>query len=458
MPKQFGSAKRRVWLVQVAVLLVFTGALGAKTIRVDTIDALNGAVPKASPGDEVVLADGVYPDAELRIHGEGAAGSPILVRAETVGGVKITGESSLRLWGRFITVQGLSFVDGHSGTTDVVQFRRDSKDVATDCRLTRCSIIDFNPPDGHSGKWVSLYGQRNRVDHCYIAGKTTEGTTLVVWLDGKPNHHLIDYNHFGPRPDLGKNGGETIRIGTSQKSLTSSATTVEYNLFEECDGEIEIISSKSGDNIYRGNTFDNCAGMLTLRHGDRCTVVNNVFIGQGTRGGGGIRVIGADHTVTGNHMQDLIGTDDFRSALSIMNTQPNNALNGYARVENAAVVGNVVIDCTRPLTIGTGAGERNRTLPPKNLQLTDNLFINRATPGEYDLLAEPEGIVASGNQVVGGNPPALIRAQRLTDIHLETTPNGLKIPIGIETLSQAGYAPRRLTPEDVGPNAPQVIE
>lgn len=441
-------------LMWVLTTLVSVQGASAETIRVDSIDALNAAVPKANPGDEVVLADGTYSDAELRIHGQGAADAPILVRAETIGGVKITGESSLRIWGSHVTVLGFSFVDGHSGSTDVIQFRRSAEEHASDCRLTRCSIIDYNAPNSQSGKWVSLYGKRNRVDHCYFAGKTTEGTTLVVWLDGQPNHHRIDHNHFGPRPDLGRNGGETIRVGTSEFSLTSSATIVEGNLFEECDGEIEVISSKSCDNVYRNNTFDNCAGMLTLRHGDRCLVVNNVFIGRGKRGGGGVRVIGAEHTVTGNHMQGLIGTDDFRAALSIMNTQPDNELNGYALVRDAKVLGNVVIDCTVPLVIGTGAGERNRTLPPKDLTLSGNLFYNRDVPGEYMVLDEPESLTAEGNRVVGPDAPALIRAQRIDNVTLTTDDRGLRTPTDRSGLTEAGYAPRRLTPADVGPDAP----
>jgi len=426
----------------------------AKTVRVDSVEALNAAVPEARPGDEVVLADGEYRDAELAIHGEGADGAPVLVRAETVGGVRITGASSMRIWGKFVTVQGFSFVNGYSSVSDLVQFRRNSKEFATDCRLTRCSIVDYNSPQGRSGKWVSIYGQRNRVDHCYIAGKTTEGATLVVWLDGEPNHHLIDHNHFGPRPDLGRNGGETIRVGDSATSLTSSATVVEHNLFDACDGEIEVISNKSGDNVYRDNTFDNCAGMLTLRHGDRCLVVNNVFLGRGKRGGGGVRVIGADHVVTGNHMQGLIGTDDFRAALSIMNTQPNNELNGYALVSNARVVGNVVVDCTVPLVIGTGAGERNRTLPPKDLTLTGNLFYNEAAPGEYMVLDEPDGLTAEGNIVVGPGAPGLINSRRAKDITLKNAPGLLRTPDGLPGFAAAGYAPRRLTPEGVGPDAP----
>lgn len=443
----------RGFVMVCVVVQVFVVAASGETIRVDSIDALHAAVPKAKPGDEIVLADGEYRDAALAIHGEGAGGAPILVRAETVGGVRITGASSLRLWGKFVTVQGFSFVDGYSGRGDLVQFRRKSGEHATDCRLTRCSIVDYNSPEGRSGKWISLYGQRNRVDHCYIAGKTTEGATLVVWLDGEPNRHLIDHNHFGPRPDLGKNGGETIRVGDSATSLTSSATTIENNLFDECDGEIEVISNKSCDNIYRGNTFDNCAGMLTLRHGDRCLVVNNVFIGRGKRGGGGVRVIGADHVVTGNHMQGLFGTDDFRAALSIMNTQPNNELNGYALVRNAKVAGNVVIDCTVPLVIGTGAGERNRTLPPKDLTLSGNLFYNLESPAEYMVLDEPEGLVAEGNVVVGGDAPAMINTGRVGAVSFKKDTGLLRIPEGLPGLAEAGYAPRLLAAADVGPGA-----
>lgn len=443
------------WILCLCVTLTSDwGSTLAATIRVDSIAALNTAVTQAKPGDEVVLVDGTYRDAEIRLQGYGLEGVPILVRAETVGGVTLTGESILRIWGKLVTVQGFSFVNGHSGSADSVQFRRDSDDVAMDCRLTRCSIINFNSPDGISNRWVSLFGRRNRIDHCYFAGKTTHGPTLVVWLDGRPNHHRIDHNHFGPRPDLGANGGETIRVGDSKTSLTSSATVVEHNLFDECDGEIEVISNKSCDNVYRDNTFDNCAGMLTLRHGDRCLVVNNVFIGRGKRGGGGVRVIGAEHTVIGNHMQDLIGTDDFRAALSIMNAQPNSPLNGYTLVRDARITHNVIVECNVPLVIGTGAGERGRTLPPRNLILSHNLFYNRKTHATFTVLDQPEGFDAECNRVVGECAPAFLNPIQLRDWDIQTDNRGLRIPAERSGLSEVGYAPHRLTPAEVGPNAP----
>src|SRR3546814_2638704 len=82
--------------------------------------------------------------------------------------------------------------------------------------------------------------------------KTNAGVTLaVIRRDGDPldNGHRIDHNYFGPRPPLGSNGGETIRIGTSEESLSDSHTIVERNIFDRTSGEVEIVSVKSGGNI-----------------------------------------------------------------------------------------------------------------------------------------------------------------------------------------------------------------
>ena len=96
-------------------------------------------------------------------------------------------------------------------------------------------------------------------------------------IEHQDNSHRIDHNYFGSRPELGENGGETIRVGTSTYSRTSSKTLIENNIFRGCNGESEIISNKSGDNIYRNNLFIESEGTLTLRHGNNALVENNVF-------------------------------------------------------------------------------------------------------------------------------------------------------------------------------------
>ena len=151
--------------------------------------------------------------------------------------------------------------------------------------------------DSHYKFYVHLFGADNRVDHCYLAGQNQRLSTLQVEAEGKPNRHRIDHNHFGPRPPLGRNGGETIRVGYSHQSMNNSGTIVEHNLFDRCDGEIEIISSKSCDNIYRYNTFLDCAGMLTLRHGNRYPSTATSSSASTSAAPAAIRVIGEDHTV-----------------------------------------------------------------------------------------------------------------------------------------------------------------
>ncbi len=98
-------------------------------------------------------------------------------------------------------------------TGEVVSFRRSRDRRAVESRVTGVVIDGFNKPDrAASDNWVAMYGQDNRFDHNHLVGKTNLGTTLVVVRDatqGLENRHRIDHNYFGPRPNLGSNGGET---------------------------------------------------------------------------------------------------------------------------------------------------------------------------------------------------------------------------------------------------------
>jgi Chondroitinase B len=130
---------------------------------------------------------------------------------------------------------------------------------------------------------------------------------VVAWLDaGQAANHRIDSNYFADRP-VGRtsNGYEMIRIGDSATSNTNAGVVVENNLFKSTDGEIEIISIKSNDNIYRYNTITESAGTLTLRHGDRATVEGNFILGNEKDGSGGVRVIGQDHKIFNNYIANV---------------------------------------------------------------------------------------------------------------------------------------------------------
>ncbi len=421
------------------VMLLVATSVTAGSFYVTNADEIKTAMSMARPGDTVLMANGLWTDERILFEGNGEEGNPIVLRAETPGSVVLNGYSTLRIAGSYLEVDGLRFIGGRSISGAVIEFRNGSRNLSHHCRLTNTSIVDYNPSSrSNEYKWVSIYGQYNRVDHCYFSGKTNGGTTLVVWFErtsSPPAHyHRIDHNYFGHRPALGVNGGETIRIGTSTYSLLNSRTVVEHNYFEHCNGEIEIISNKSCENIYRYNTFFECEGALTLRHGNRCTVEKNFFIGNRLDLTGGVRVIGEDHKVINNYFQGLYGSS-FKSALPILNGVPNSPLNRYFQVKNALVAFNTFVDCRYSMIIGAG-NDSERSLPPENCTIANNVIMTTYTAIRQE--DEPINLTWEGNIIqspdLGISRPDGIM---LADVNLTEAPDGLWRPSDASLLINA---------------------
>lgn len=399
-----GSDQATLWtqgLLTLAFLAVAGGVAQAQEDRlVRTPAEYEVAVRAADPGDRIILADGEWRDFQVLFTGEGEAEKPITLTGQTPGSVFLTGQSNLRMAGRHLVVTNLVFRDGWSPTGEVVSFRQNRQNRANNSRVSGIVIDGFSKPDrSESDNWVAMYGFANRFDHNHLVGKSNAGTTLVVVRDqeqGLENRHLIDHNWFGPRPPLGSNGGETIRIGTSHDSESSSFTTVTANWFERTNGEVEIISNKSGQNTYRGNVFFESEGALTLRHGDGSVVEDNVFIGNGRPNTGGIRVINRNNTVRNNYMEGLRG-EGFASALTILYGVPNSPLNRYVQVENATIENNTLIDVSE-IALGEGM-DAERSAPPVKSRFARNLILNRDGTDPVHLTGDLSGIAFEGNLV-----------------------------------------------------------
>ncbi len=378
------------------LLFFFVSWLSAADFLISEPDSLPAVIKKLQPGDTVVLRNGTWKDANLIIFTSGTAEKPITIRAHTPGQVILTGNSRIALGGKHVVVDGLWF-QNPTGEDSIV-LRADSKKLASDCRVTNCAVTGDAPAvdPTKSSKFLSIYGSRNRVDHCYLAGKTTVGTTMVVWLaEGLEANHQIDHNHFGPRVRLGQNAGETLRVGDSKTSMFSANCLIENNLFVKCDGEAECISNKSCGNIYRFNHFKEVSGTLTLRHGNNCRVENNLFAGAGAKGTGGVRVIGEDHVVTWNRFQDLTG-DRERSAISFMMGVPDSPSNLYFQVKRAIISRNTFSNCRHNIVIGM-VGDKKASLPPIETAITNNLIeTNLGEP--FEVHCEASGITILDNK------------------------------------------------------------
>ncbi len=422
------------------VLLLFGSLLitsvDAGEFRITPSIDLDKALEGISAGDSIVLANGIWNDAKLHFESlPGTAEHPVQIRAQTPGKVILGGKTEFRISGHHITVSGLAFRNT-TGASDVFAFRTHSKRHAYHSRITECV---FEQTTGSrrdkESRWLNIYGTNNRIDHCYFVGKRNKGATLVVWVAKSVGVHQIDHNHFGQRPELGRNGGETIRIGTSDVSELNSRTIVEENYFEGCNGEGEVISNKSCENIYRQNVFDRCRGTLTLRHGHRCVVDGNVFLGRKESRTGGVRIIGGDHRVTNNYFESLRG-DAERAAVCFMNGIPDSPLNGYAPVRNALVAHNTFIDCKVSMEFGVRASEKI-SVNPANCRISHNAYL----PGKWELIlvgAKPQKFTWLGNKCqAGGTRGAnLVEIERV-DILMSRASDGLMRPV-MGTLESTG--------------------
>lgn len=389
------------------------------------------AIDQVEPGDVITLANGEWRDFQILFTGEGQAGRPITLTAETPGGVILAGRSNLRLAGEHLVVSSLIFRDGWSPTGEVIAFRQNRGRRANNSRVTNVVIDGFSKPvRRESDNWIALYGYGNRFDHNHITGKTNAGATLVVVRDaeqGLENRHSIDHNYFGYRPNLGSNGGETIRIGTSHDSASDSFTTVAFNWFEHCDGEVEIVSSKSGSNLYLGNVFMESRGALVLRHGDNNRVEDNVFFGRGVANTGGIRVINRRNTIINNYMEGLTG-EGFASALTIMYGVPNSPLNRYVPVEQAVIENNTIVDA-RQVFLGAGM-DSERSAAPVASRMSANLIVNRDGRDPVRVLGDMSGLSFSANIRASAAVPVEGFASQAVEWVRATT--GLLVPVGLE--------------------------
>ena len=412
---------RPISQIALILLVLATSPAIAEKLLVSSQAEYAKVVAAAQPGDTIVLASGEWRDFEILFTGKGTAEQPITLTAESKGDVLMTGRSNLRLAGEYLVVSGLVFKDGHAPGSPVISFRASEEDFAFHSRVTEVVIDGFVKPDrANTDSWVNLYGKHNRLDHSFFAGKSNRGVTIEVQLfnrDGSgmvnvENHHRIDHNYFGPRPVIGSNGGETMRLGNSWNSLSDSLSTVESNFFDRCDGEVEIISNKSGGNVFRGNVFFQSRGTLTLRHGNGNLVENNVFIGNRVPHTGGIRVINKRQTVRNNYMQGLTG-HRLGGGFVVMNGVYNSVINRYHQVEDALIENNSIIDSDH-IEFGAGSDEERQATPINSVFRANLIFDADGTDNitEHD---DMSGIAFSDNSIN-------------QDIELAKAANGLLYP------------------------------
>jgi poly(beta-D-mannuronate) lyase len=424
---------------------------GTSVALVYSISDLNNAVANAQPGDVITLANGIWNDAELVFEGKGTEENPIKLTVEEKGKVTLEGASNLQIAGEHLIIEGLVFKNGFTPTNAVISFRKNKNEMANNCRLTECVIDNYNNPERQvQDYWVTIFGKNNRIDHNHISGKKNLGVTMIVGLDTKEsreNNHKIDHNYFGPRPTFGNNGGETLRIGTSHQSLENSNTLVESNYFDRCNGEHEIISNKSCQNTFKYNTFFECTGTLTMRHGNETMVDGNMFIGNGKPSTGGVRVINETQTVINNYHIGLTGYR-FRGAFVMMNGVPNSPPNRYVPVIDSKVKNNTFINCDHIQLCAGNDAERSQA--PRTSEISENIFYHENKDNLFTVYDDISGVTFKDN-ILGKNLTTDISSGfENADIQLVKNEQGFLIPQSDKIKNKIAISPKIATKENTG--------
>lgn len=394
------------FLISILSFLVFSG-INAQTF--DDADDLTDAVNASNAGGVFIVENGTYNDFEASFEIVATAENPVVIKAETIGGVILTGESHFVLKkSAYVTLEGFVF-DGQGEDTLV------KLEGCNNIRITR-NVFELATEE--SIKWVFIGGvwndntlpfqypsHHNRIDHNVFQNKDTPGHYITV--DGsfeenggneiyhQSQYDRIDHNHFKNNGPRAVNEQESIRIGWSEMSLSSGFTVVEHNLFEDCDGDPEIVSVKSCDNIIRHNTFRKCYGTLSLRHGNRNLVEGNYFFGDGKPQGispdgadlytGGIRIYGTDHLIINNYMEGLNGTRwDAPITLTLgdaIDGESSN-LSKHFRAERVTIAFNTLVNNTHGIEIGYDNNDNY------NKDLEDITIANNLITGSENSLVE----------------------------------------------------------------------
>lgn len=351
-----------------------------RIVRVTNKIEFISAALSAIPGDAILLEDGRYPDVSFVMDRSGTEENPIFILAENAGGARIEGISTIRVEADHVIIANLLFQNGYPAS--------DKGGIVLEgdyLRVTNTKFFEFEL-NGYDYKWLSSEGMYHEIDRNTFDGKTTGGALLTIWRDNDdPQFTHIHNNLFQNYFDTGgANGYETIRLGTSQQSQSDSYILVENNVFNNLNGEIEIVSVKSGRVMLRDNTVISSKGMFTLRHGKNSVIENNVFLTNGKVDAGGVRFYDGGHLIRNNYIEGVDTSSNTRGAIVIHSgvnvPGTDTTMNAQWTSFDTLIIDNTIINSRQSILFGG-----KYTHPTLNPTLINNYIYSPTYPiARYD--------------------------------------------------------------------------
>ncbi|WP_261815404.1 chondroitinase-B domain-containing protein [Vibrio gallicus] len=270
-----------------------------------------------------------------------------------------------------------------------------SGDYCQDCRITEVSVLNAEGQNEY-GYLFKIYGDGTWLDHSIISGKTIKNPMIslvrekgLINDDGTNNlaNNIVVYkNYIANRvPADGKiyagakdNDYEAIRTGLSETHEIPSHSFVVGNLFENIQGEAEVISNKASENTISFNTIRNSNGSLTNRHGHGSKIQNNFILGDGYPLAGGIRIVDNGHDVSNNYIDGVryLNTTHHGGIVLLGSDGSGDGGNGYQQVEDVHVEHNTIVDSVNSLNLD-GGGKKTQ---PRHVYIENNIVDHAIGP------------------------------------------------------------------------------
>jgi len=360
----------------------------------NSIEDINTAIGNSVAGDTIIVSDGIYTDPSvISFSAQGTSEQPIILRAQTPGGVVFTGDPAnyfITMTGKYLILADFRFqnLSGAETTINLVD--------ADYCRITNCSfencdqyggVIEIKGIANNYGSFVGS-STNNRIDHCIFDGcDNVNIENFIVDIErygcadlGNIHNtfdHLVFRNLNHSAIQIGR--GSSLWAGGTRGYVSENATdaycTVENCYFSACTAQ-KTIENKSSNNTYRYNIFQNGAsGQLALRGGDDCIVDGNFFFENGetsTSDYRGIKVCGSGHVICNNYLQ---GPDSpmYPTNLSIVLLWGKDD-GFYSPVSNVLIANNTIRNSNRGFAFNKGSS----TIPPVNCTFINNLAENHS--------------------------------------------------------------------------------
>lgn len=376
------SIPRPTLLVVLSTLVILFGCTTSGVnasdplLHVSHIDDLDEIVAAARPGTTILVEAGTYTlSRKIVLSVIGTRDKPVTIRAAQ-GNVTLEGRGGFDIEkSDWLVIDGFTF--GWQARTFNVR-------ESTNVRLTNMTWRYAAPPGTAPDSALSVHWLRIHSGHGHHLDNSTfgphfGGLGVTVLIENDVADVRISKNYFHDRPRDGRNGAETIRVGSGGGSRI--AATIDNNMFERCDGEAELLSVKADGVRIINNTFRDNRGQVVVRNGVDVIISRNQFFGGERQRGGGIRIHGSHiciaqnlfHELPNAALQTFPGHFDRRSAGAWNKGYPST--NDVVVAGNVFVKPNVLADDARPwyaLDLGS-AGSSD--IPADGWTIVNNYFV-----------------------------------------------------------------------------------